>query len=231
MRIIAAVIVILACTPDMAATQELAHDHSMPDMDLIEKPHLRLTPRRAATAQDSMRGDAIVAEARKAVEKYSDVAAAERDGYRLFAPRIKQQHMLHYTNRSNAWRARREFDPTRPTSLIYRRESDGSARLLGVMYTMPADASLEELDARIPLGLAQWHLHTNICIPRDRSAREAANYVGPNARFGPRGSITTEAECTAAGGLFREQAFGWMVHVNVMENDRDRVWGHERHMH
>ena len=43
--------------------------------------------------------------------------------------------------------------------------------------------------------------------------------------------ITTEAECTAAGGVFREQAFGWMVHVNVMERDRGRVWGHERHMH
>ena len=97
------------------------------------------------------------------------------------------------------------------------------------MYTVPATATLDELDARVPLSLVQWHLHTNICIPKGSEARDAASDMGRNAKFGPRGSITTEEACTAAGGRFRAQSLGWMVHVNVMSPD---PWAPgQKHMH
>src|SRR5260370_8001732 len=33
------------------------------------------------------------------------------------------------------------------------------------MYSAPADASPDQLDAIIPLSVAHWHAHTNICLP------------------------------------------------------------------
>jgi hypothetical protein len=182
-------------------------------------PHLRLTPTRAPTAADSVRGDSLVRVAREAVNRYQSVEAAEQDGYRVRLKTMKKAKTLHYTSLANGFRARTVFDPARPTSLLYERDAEGELHLVGVMYTAPASATLEELDARVPLGLVQWHLHTNICLPTGSEARSASSYVGRNARFGPRGSITTEEACTAAGGRFRAQSLGWMVHINVMSPD------------
>jgi hypothetical protein len=51
---------------------------------------------------------------------------------------------------------------------------------------------------------------------------------GGRMRFGPAGTITTRAECDAAGGRFREQSFGWMVHANVFASaDPAVIWGHD----
>lgn len=192
-------------------------------------PHLRLTPMRVATAADSARGDSLVRVARDAVSRYQTVEAAEQDGYRVRLKAMKQVRTLHYTSLANGFRARSSFDPARPTSLLYERDGDGQLRLVGVMYTVPASATLDELDARVPLGLVQWHLHTNICVPKGKEARDAGAYAGRNAKFGPRGSIVTEEACTAAGGRFRAQSLGWMVHVNVMSPD---PWAPgQKHMH
>jgi hypothetical protein len=199
-----------------------------------DRPHLQLTPARAPTAADSARGDSLVRIAREAVSRYQSVEAAQQDGYRVRNEAMKQARTLHYTSLANAFRARTSFDPARPTSLLYQRGANGQLQLVGVMYTMPASATLEELDARVPLGLVQWHMHINICVPKGGQARNAASYAGRNPRFGPRGSITTEEACTAAGGRFRARSFGWMVHVNVMSSDpwapgRKHVASH--HMH
>lgn len=198
-------------------------------VEATDSPHLRLTPTRAPTHADSALGDSIVRIARQAVSRYQSVEAAEQDGYKVRLKAMKQARTLHYTNLANGFRARSTFDPARPTSLLYERDANGQLQLVGVMYTMPASATLEELDARVPLSLVQWHLHTNICMPKGDEARNAANYAGRNAKFGPKGSITTEEACTAAGGRFRAQSLGWMVHVNVMSPD---PWGPGRkHMH
>jgi hypothetical protein len=190
---------------------------------------LRLTPTRVPTAADSARGDSLLRIAREAVSRYRSVEAAEADGYKVRIKAMKQAKVLHYTSLANGFRARSGFDPARPTSLLYERDAGGQLQLIGVMYTVPATATLEELDARVPLGLVQWHLHTNICLPRSRDQYQAADFVGRNARFGPRGSIATEAACTAAGGRFKAQSFGWMVHVNLMTDD---PWGPgQKHMH
>lgn len=211
------------------AAQQHVHSASMPGQPYDATPHLRVTPARAPTAADSARGDSIVRVARAAVARYQSGEAAEADGYKVRLKAMKQAKVLHYTSLANGFAARTTFDPARPTSLLYERAADGELQLIGVMYTVPAGATLEELDARVPLGLVQWHLHTNICLPRGSEARNVANYTGRNAQFGPRGSISTESACTAAGGRFKAQSLGWMVHVNVMSSD---PWAPgQKHMH
>lgn len=192
-------------------------------------PHIELTPMRRPSDDDWARADRLVAAAREAAQKYTDVTVAERDGYRPFAAMVPGQKVIHYTNARRAFRARSSFDPAAPPSLLYARAADGTLTLHGVMYTAAPDATLDELDARVPLGVAQWHRHVNICLAPAGSSPAA--YAGRGAKFGPRGSIATEDECEAAGGRFFPQLFGWMVHVNVFAGtDRESVWANE-HAH
>jgi hypothetical protein len=51
---------------------------------------------------------------------------------------------------------------------------------------------------------------------------------GPNAKFGLKGSITTQADCDAAGGQFLPIVFNWMVHLYPLEKDSAQVWSVER---
>lgn len=209
--------------------QQHAHGSGSATPGLDASPHLRVSPARTPTAADSARGDSLVRIARQAVSRYQSVEDAERDGYKVRVEKMKQAKVLHYTNLANGFRARTGWNPALPTSLLYQRTAGGQLQLIGVMYTVPATATLDELDARVPLGLVQWHLHTNICMPRGADARQSADFVGRNAKFGPRGSITTEEACTHAGGRFKAQSFGWMVHVNVMTDD---PWAPgQKHMH
>jgi len=229
MRAPAVLVLIFAWSAAPLAGQQHAHG----DMPAAEphdvSPHLRVTPARVPTGADSARGDSLVRVARQAVSRYQSVELAEQDGYKVRSKAMTQAKLLHYTSLANGFRARSSFDPARPTSLLYERSASGHLRLIGVMYTMPASATLDDLDARVPLGLVQWHLHTSICMPRGGEARNAADFIGRNAKFGPRGSITTEEACVQAGGRFRAQSFGWMVHVNVMSGD---PWAPgQEHMH
>ena len=229
MRAPAALVLILACSSGSLAGQQHAHGDMPAGEPYDASPHLRVTPTRVPTAADSARGDSLVRVARQAVGRYQSIEVAEQDGYKVQVEKMKQARVLHYTNLANGFRARAAFDPARPTSLLYQRAPGGQLRLIGVMYTVPARATLDELDARVPLGLVQWHLHTNICMPKAREARNATDFIGRNAKFGPRGSITTEEACVLAGGRFRAQSFGWMVHVNVMSDD---PWEPgQKHMH
>jgi hypothetical protein len=41
----------------------------------------------------------------------------------------------------------------------------------------------------------------------------ASEQFGPNARFGPQGSIHTEEACAAAQGLWIPVVLDWMTHV------------------
>ena len=51
----------------------------------------------------------------------------------------------------------------------------------------------------------------------------------PNAQFGLAGSITTQAQCEAAGGQFIPVIYNWMVHVWPFETDPSKVWASEEH--
>jgi hypothetical protein len=189
MRTRLAFVLIVACSATSLSGQQHVHGDMSSDEARNAAPHLRVTPARVATAADSARGDSLVQFARAAVSRYQSVDLAERDGYKVRPKVMRRAKVLHYTSLANGFRARSSFDPARPTSLLYQRTPGGELQLIGVMYTMPAGATLEELDARVPLGLAQWHLHTNICMPRGPDARAASNFIGRDAKFGPRGSM------------------------------------------
>ncbi len=89
----------------------------------------------------------------------------------------------------------------------------------GTMYTAPYTASEEALNARVPLDVARWHLHVNICLPPNGMAQRA-DWM----KFGPAGSIANEQECTEAGGKFMPHLFGWMVHVYPFEQAPENIW-------
>jgi hypothetical protein len=197
------------------ATAAMSH-HGHVDMG----PHMKMSILREPRPGDQARAVEIVATAKAALERYKDVKIAEADGFRPFLPGVKQT-MYHYSSLANAAKSGFRFDAAAPTSLLYEKQADGSLRLIGAMYTAPARLSEDELDRRIPLSVAQWHLHVNLCLPpRDR--RE--EMFRPQPRFGLQGSITTKEACDAAGGTFLPRIFGWMVHVYPWEGTMDAIW-------
>jgi hypothetical protein len=116
--------------------------------------HMETTPALSPTTADSVRAARIAATLRTALAKYADTTAAVADGYHMFLPGVKTQKVYHFTNN---WRAMQEavrFEPTRPTSLLYRKDSTGKLVLVGAMYTAPKRFSYEKLDGRVPLSIA-----------------------------------------------------------------------------
>ena len=190
--------------------------------------HMKLTPARAATRADSLRAQAILDSLRPVLERYRDVKVAEADGYRMFAPRIKTQRIYHFTSRRRGFRAAFGFDPAKPTSLLYTKDGAGNFTLVGAMYTAPARASADDLDARVPLGIARWHEHVNICVPPLGQRERWKETTDGRMRFGPAGAIVTRAQCDAAGGRWFPRVFGWMVHVNALTDD---PWADDHAMH
>src|SRR3984893_15540364 len=182
--------------------------------------HMLMTAIRPAGAEDATRAQAVVERAKVAMEPFKDYRKALADGYRIFLPQVPQPQ-YHFTKYEYGREAREHFDPNKPTSLLYKKLPDGGYQLVGAMYTDRVDAPEDELNARIPLSTARWHQHTNFCkAPADRKAE----YFGPEAKYGLRGSITTKAACEAAGGEFHPHIFGWMVHVYPYEKDPAKIW-------
>lgn len=116
--------------------------------------------------------------------------------------------------------ARVRFDPAEPTALLYRKTGDGY-QLEVAMYTAPRGLGEDQLNDRIPLSVAQWHAHVNICLQPDGSGRRMTR-----RQFGFRGTIATESECAQAGGRFVPQVGGWMIHVYPFEATPERIWTH-----
>ncbi|WP_348264534.1 hypothetical protein P8935_08365 [Telmatobacter sp. DSM 110680] len=182
--------------------------------------HMYMTTLRAKQPGDQAKADAIVNAAKAAMAPYQDYHQALADGYRIFLPNIPQP-MYHFTKAANGIAARNHFDPLKPTSLLYRKTSEGDYKLIGVMYTDRVDANEDEINARVPLSIARWHQHVNFC---KAPAGQLAAYFGTNAKFGLLGSIHTQEECDAAGGKFLPHVLGWMVHVYPYESDPRKVW-------
>jgi hypothetical protein len=182
--------------------------------------HMYMTVLRPAKPGDQQKADAIVAAAKTAMVPYQDYHKALADGYQIFLPNVPQPQ-YHFTKYEYGLEARLQFDPARPTSLLYKKTPDGGYTLVGVMYTDRVDATEDELNDRIPLSIAHWHQHVNFC---KAPAGEKAAYFGPDAKFGLLGSITTKEACEAAGGVFHPHIFGWMVHVYPNEADAKKIW-------
>lgn len=186
--------------------------------------HMRMTESRTAAPGDRQRADEIVRAARQAIGKYEDFRVALREGYQILQPDVPQS-MYHFNNYAHAAEAERRFNPAHPTSLLYEKTRDGY-RLIGVMYTAPAALDEDQLDARIPVSVARWHQHINICLPPGAGWEEGI--FSSDARFGLNGSIETAAACREAGGQFVPRLFGWMVHLYPFERDASEVWSVER---
>ena len=188
------------------------------DMD----SHMSMTKLRPPRPGDQARADAIVAAAKKAAERYRDYRKAEADGYSIFMP-DQHQNVYHFIQESSSPDDKERFDPAQPRGLLYAK-IDGpnpGYKLIGVMYMARYGATEEELNARIPLSIAQWHVHLNLCVPPQP---DQGNWLMGDSTFGLNGSITTEEACTAAGGHFRPHLAGWMTHVYPFETDPAKVW-------
>lgn len=228
----AALLVAAPCAAQDTTSGEagMAMDRAMAG-PVAEDLHMVMTPRRAPAPGDSARADSLVAEIRRTLGVYRDVRRAEADGYRTFLPRVRQR-IYHYTNRANAMAARRGFDAARPTSLLYRPDEGGGFTLVGAMYTAPLRTPLEELNRRIPLGIARWHEHVNWCVPPLGGRRRWLETRDGAPVFGPGSPIATREACDAVGGRFVPHRFGWMVHVQAFVGDDPAViWATAGHDH
>lgn len=203
-----------------ATTESMSHEHHH-EMG----PHMHMSSLRDLQSGDEKKAQEVVEEARPALEKYKDYNAALADGYKIFLPNVPQK-MYHFTNWKYAIGEAFRFDPTKPTSLLY--EKKGSDyKLIGVMYTAPNRFTEDQLNDRIPLSVAQWHQHVNLCKPPQGREREM---LSKNPKFGLNGSISTREECEEAGGTFMPHVFGWMVHMYPWEKTPDAIWSVERQM-
>ena len=192
------------------------HDMTPGQMD-AHNLHVHMTAMRPQTPEDAARANEVVTQLRSGIEKYKDYHAALNDGYKIFLPNLPQPE-YHFTNYWNGFLEAFAFDPARPTSLLYKKTSDGY-ELVGAMYTMPKRATEEQLNTRVPLSLAMWHLHTNLCMPQKGQFRNA-----DWSQFGLKGAITTQQACDAAGGRFQLVIFGWMVHVYPYKDSLDKIF-------
>jgi hypothetical protein len=179
--------------------------------------HMYMTTVRPQAAGDTERANQIVKELRAGIDKYKDYHMALSDGYKIFLPNIPQPE-YHFTSRKNGFLEAFSFDASRPTSLLYKKTATGY-ELFGAMYTMPRRASEEQLNERVPLSVATWHLHTNLCAPPLWKIASA-----DWTKFGLQGSIATQEACDAAGGRFHPVVLGWMTHVYPYEDSFDKMF-------
>jgi hypothetical protein len=231
-------------TPQDSPAQPATADHeTMPGMDMSDKHasetaavhemtpghhdahsrHMTMTAIREQSPADVQRANQIVAQLRAGIEKYRDYHVALNEGFKIFMPNVPQPE-YHFTSYRNGFLEAFTFDPAQPTSLLYRKTSTGY-ELVGAMFTMPKRATEDQLDARVPLSVAMWHLHTNLCMPPRAQLRNA-----DWSKFGLKGSIATQEACDAAGGRFRPSIFGWMVHVYPYEDSLDKIFAMHQHM-
>ena len=213
------------------AASAQAHDHEHMT-GATASLHMEMTAPRPGTHADSARAAGVAALLRDALEPYKDTTAAVRDGFQMFMPQVKTQKVYHFTNRMNAVKEAFRFDPAKPTSLLYKKDSDGHFTLVGAMYTAPKRFNPDKLDARVPLSVAQWHKHVNWCIPKKEQAARWLEQKDGHPVFGPESPIATKSACDAVDGVFHETLFGWMLHANVLAGtDPKTIWGddHARH--
>jgi hypothetical protein len=201
-----------AAVQDMTPGHNDAHAH-----------HMFMTGMRTETPEDLQRAHEIVTQLRAGIDKYKDYHAALDDGFKIFLPNIPQPE-YHFTSYRNGFLEALTFDPARPTSLLYKKTATGY-ELVGAMYTMPKHATDDQLNARVPLSVAMWHLHTNLCMP-PRDQIRSADWT----KFGLHGSIITADACSDVGGRFHPVIFGWMVHVYPYEQGLDNIFATHHHM-
>jgi len=215
-------------------------------------PHMSVTRSRPQTPQDIERAHDVIGTLRRVLARYHDSRVALSEGYQIFLPTVPQE-VYHFTDYGAAQQEYiGHFDPARPGSLLYVKNANGDYVLVGAMYSAPADYTPDQLDALIPLSVAHWHAHTNICLPDGVTLDDilrgdvgssridepgmlpvSSSQYAPainqrlgflaDGRFGFTGKIADASSCEAAGGQLLKQAFGWMVHVYPFNGDDLKV--------
>jgi hypothetical protein len=212
-----------------------------------EDAHMRMTVLMPPERGDIDRAQYVVESCRRALIPFRNYRVAMAEGFRIFLPQIPQP-VYHFTDyRASGEEYRGNLDLAHPGSVLYVKDGEDYA-LVGAMYSAPPDYTPDQLNDFIPLSVARWHQHVNICLPEGitlndlmmgevgagRSGMAGMLPVGaePDAeainlragvladgRFGFEGKIKDRAACEAAGGNFIPLAFGWMVHVYPLKGD------------
>src|SRR5262249_18922023 len=118
--------------------QAAVHDMTPGNHD-AQASHMTMTSPRDPAPGDIQRANEIVAQLRSGIDKYKDYHVALAEGFHIFLPNIPQRE-YHFTSYHNGLLEGFAFDPSRPTSLLYKKTSTGY-ELVGAMYTMPKRAT------------------------------------------------------------------------------------------
>lgn len=160
--------------------------------------HLTMTNLRSPTAADLERGRLILRTMRERLAKYSDYKIALADGYLPYAPSASGP-VVHFANpTATAAEYAGDFDPGHPGSLLYEKGMLWGYKLVGAMYDAPVEDSPDQLDKLIPLGIARWHAHTNICLPAGVTEHDVID-----GNF----AIRTRSTLAQSGGGFGDRGF------------------------
>jgi hypothetical protein len=215
-------------------------------------PHMVMTDSRPVRPEDTERAKDLLETLRSSIGKYKNYKVALANRYVPFLPTIPQ-NVYHFVNYSDSYQEYTgHFNATHPGSLLYVKKGADDYVLVGAMYSAPPETTPDELDKLIPLSVGHWHAHVNICLPNgftlddmlrgdvgaDKTftngmipvsasphAMRLNHQLGflADGRFGFTGKIDDASSCTAAGGYFIPQAFGWMIHVYPFAGDDLKV--------
>jgi len=236
---------------DMSAMGEMSNAPNAMGAHMHMDEHMKMTDMRPQSPEDDAHALELLVRLRKALMPYRDYKAALMQGFRIFLPSVPQDvyHFTDYPAANHEYEGL--FDVEHPGSLLYVKKGDDYV-LVGAMYSAPAYYTPDQLNDLIPLSVARWHQHVDICLPRgitltdmlrgrigaDRTdmpgtlpiaanpeALEMDHRLGfmADGRFGFEGTIHDETTCAKAGGDFIPLAFGWMVHVYPFQGDDLKV--------
>src|SRR3979490_3370205 len=114
----------------------------------VHSLHMHMTAPRPEAPGDVQRANEIVTQLRSGIEKYRDYHVALDEGFKIFMPEIPQPE-YHFTSYKNGFLGAFNFDPLRPTSLLYKKTS-GGYELVGAMYTIQKRPTRDQFNARVP---------------------------------------------------------------------------------
>ena len=152
-----------------AVTEDRDHEHMHGAVEAMTPhqphmgPHMKWTTLRPVGPGDPERADRIVQTLRQVLDKYKDYHVALDEGFIPMHPERKPRH-YHFANKERRHLARIHFDEAQPTSLLYKKTSDGY-ELEGAMFTAPRGMTEDELERAHPVE------HRAMACPRQYLSR------------------------------------------------------------
>ncbi len=132
-----------------------AYDHDDP---IISFDDPRLTDQQRAAAK------ALYDDVQREMARFSDPASVEAEGYLSIGDGITgYEHFSHPVLRMDPI----TLDPSRPESIVFRVNPDGSKELVSAMFIMPPGTTMDDVPD-IAGTLTTWHDHQDLCWIGDR---------------------------------------------------------------